>query len=83
MKVALILLLFIVSGCGVQVASEVQSGRAALIAGNPEQALTHFQRGAESQPDYVVNLPPLQQSIWTYLGRAYYETGKLTEAREN
>jgi tetratricopeptide (TPR) repeat protein len=71
----------LISGCGVQVASEVQFGRAALMAGNPELALTYFQRGAESQPDYVVNLPPLQQSIWTYLGRAYYETGKLTEAR--
>jgi tetratricopeptide (TPR) repeat protein len=69
-------------GCGVQVASQVEFGRAALKAGNPEVALTYFQRGAESQPDYVVNLPPLQQSIWTYLGRAYYETGKLTEARE-
>jgi tetratricopeptide (TPR) repeat protein len=72
----------LISGCGVQVASEVQSGRAALMAGNPELALTHFQRGAESQPDYVLDLPPLQQSISTYLGRAYYETGKLPEARE-
>jgi len=72
----------LISGCGVQVASEVQSGRAALMAGNPELALTHFQRGAESQPDYVLDLPQLQQSISTYLGRAYYETGKLPEARE-
>jgi tetratricopeptide (TPR) repeat protein len=72
----------LISGCGVQVASEVQSGRAALMAGNPELALTHFQRGAESQPDYALDLPLLQQSISTYLGRAYYETGKLPEARE-
>lgn len=81
-KVSLILLLFIASGCGVKVTTEVQSGRAALMAGNPELALTHFQRGVESQPDYVLDLPPLQQSISTYLGRAYYETGKLPEARE-
>ena len=81
-KVSLILLLFIASGCGVRVATEVQSGRAALMAGNPELALTYFQRGVESQPDYVVDLPPLQEGIWTYLGRAYYETGKLPEARE-
>jgi len=81
MKVFLIML-FVVSGCGVQVATEVQSGRTALMAGKPELALTHFERGAESQPDYVFDLPPLQEGIWTYLGRAYYETGKLPEARE-
>jgi len=81
-KVSFLLLLFIASGCGVQAATEVQSGRTALMAGNPELALTHFQRGVESQPDYVVDLPSLQESIWTYLGRAYYETGKLPEARE-
>ena len=72
----------LISGCGVQVATEVQSGRAALMAGNPELAVTHFQHGVESQPDYVVDLPPLREGIWTYLGRAYYETGKLTDARE-
>ena len=79
---SVLLFAILISSCGVKVASEVQFGRAALMAGNPEVALTYFQRGAESQPDYVVNLPPLQQSIWTYLGRAYYETGKLPEARE-
>jgi len=80
--VRFLLFAILTTGCGVQVATEVQSGRAALMAGNPELALTHFQRGAESQPDYVFDLPPLQEGIWTYLGRAYYETGKLPEARE-
>jgi tetratricopeptide (TPR) repeat protein len=78
----LLLAMVLFSGCGVQLSNDVQSGRSALNAGNPELAITYFQRTAESQPDYVVDTPPLRQGIWTYLGRAYYDTGKLSEAGE-
>ena len=76
------LFMFVISGCVIPVATEVESGRTALIAGNPEMALAHFQRGARAQPDYVADLSPLREGIWTYLGRAYYDSGKLSEARE-
>jgi tetratricopeptide (TPR) repeat protein len=83
-RIALLLILVLcgVSACAVQIGTEVQSGRTALMAGNPELALTHFQRGVESQPDYVADLAPLRQGVWTYLGRAYYDAGKLPEASE-
>src|SRR5215813_7550801 len=80
--VLVFLLIAVTSGCGVQVANEVQGGRAALSAGNPDLAIISFKRVAESQPDYVVDSPPLREGIWTYLGRAYYDSGKLPEARE-
>jgi len=78
----LLLFAWMIGGCGVQVSNEAQSGRAALQGGNPESAISSFRHAADSQPDYVVDTPPLRQSIWTYLGRAYYESGKLREARE-
>src|SRR5258706_3890862 len=74
-------LLALVTGCGVRVSNEASSGRAALLTGNPEEAVAHFKRGAESQPDYVIDTPPLRQSIWSYLGRAYYGTGQCSEAK--
>jgi len=74
-------LLALVTGCGVRVSNEASSGRAALLTGKPEEAVAHFKRGAESQPDYVIDTPPLRQSIWSYLGRAYYGTGQFSEAK--
>src|SRR5438094_9156803 len=70
------------SGCGVQVSNDVELGRTALKVSNPELAVTFFQRTAESQSDYVVDTPPLRQGIWTYLGRAYYDAGRLSEAHD-
>lgn len=70
-------------GCAAPLATEVDSGRAALIGGNPEVAAGHFRRVAEAQPQYVVDLPPLREGIWTYLGHSYYDAGKLAEARES
>ena len=76
--------IFVISfltGCGIQVANESQSGRAALLSGKADVAISHFERIAEAQPDYVVDTPPLRQSIWTYLGRAYYDAGRIADAR--
>lgn len=52
--------------------------------GNPKVALAHFQNVAELRPDYVLDyaIPQLDQSIWTYVGRAYYASGQLPEARQ-
>jgi tetratricopeptide (TPR) repeat protein len=79
---ALLLVVGVMGGCGLQVANEVSSGRSALSSGNSELAISHFSRAAETKPDYVVDTPPLRQSVWTYLGRAYYGAGRLADAKD-
>ena len=73
------------AGCtSFQVAGQVKQGRAQLMHGDPKVALAHFQNVAELRPDYVLNyaIPQLDQSIWTYVGRAYYAMGRFAEARQ-
>ena len=73
--------LVFVTGCaGVQVEQDVQDGRAALLTGRSDDAVNYFGRAAESNPNYKTSYT-LRESVWTYLGRAYYETGKYPEAR--
>ena len=75
--------LLLISSCAsFQVAGEVQAGRYALLTGSPDVALSHFQRAAEIDPNYFTDFTPLEQGVWTYVGRAYYGTGKLPEARK-
>ena len=70
-------------GCtSIRVAGDVQKGRMQLMHGNPKVALTHFQSAAQLQPDYLLNFTLLNQGIWTYVGRAYYATDRLPEARQ-
>lgn len=78
---ACLLALLLAGGCaGLQVGRDVQEGRAALQTGHPEDAVIYLGRAAESDPNY--KLPTrAQESILTYLGRAYYETGDNTKAR--
>lgn len=64
------------------VAGEVQKGRMELKYGNHKDALSHFQRAAEMNPDYLLNFSLLEQGIWTYVGRSYYDAGNFSEARE-
>jgi len=73
----------LLSGCvAFQVGGETQQGRMALLYGDPKVALAHFQRASELDPDYLFNLSILPQGVWTYVGRAYYATGKLPDARK-
>lgn len=75
--------LLLLSGCAsIRVAGEVQTGRHALLAGRPDEALSHFRRAADLNPDYLLNFSLLDEGIWTYVGRAYYAMGKLPEARQ-
>lgn len=70
-------------GCAnFQVSGQVQSGRMALVTGKPAAAVGHFQRAAEMNPRYVYRFSPLQQGVWTYLGRAYYGVGNYSEAQK-
>jgi len=75
--------LLALGGCaGYQSASEFPAGRRALLLGDPNGALTHFQRIAETEPQYVARNGPLWESIWTYIGRSLYQSGKYAEAKD-
>lgn len=79
----LLVLVFFLSGCvAFHVAGEVQQGRMELKYGNHRETLRRFQRAAEMNPDYLLNFSILEQGIWTYVGRAYYEAENLSEARK-
>ena len=49
---------------------------------NPKSALAHFRRAAEMDPDFYLNWSLLQEGVWTYVGRAYYATGDMGQARK-
>ena len=59
------------------------SGRNALLLGNPEAALPHFQAIAESNPNYINCAEQFCVGIWTYLGRTYHELGNNQQALES
>ena len=40
-----------------------------------------FQPIAKRDPNYVAPFSSFRESIWTYLGRAQYQSGKLSEAK--
>ncbi len=73
--------LFFLSSCAtVQVSKDVQSGRTALMLGQPKEALTHFEAAAALDPNYTTHFTLLDTGIWTYVGRAYYEIGEKEKA---
>jgi tetratricopeptide (TPR) repeat protein len=74
-------LLACLSGC-VTAGAEINAGRRDLLYGDPNLALVRFQNAAAMSPNalYYSNMP---EGTWTYVGRAYYATGRLPEARQN
>lgn len=60
---------------------EVQAGRRDLLYGDPNRAVVRFQAAAAASPDtlYFSTMP---EGVWTYVGRAYYQSGRLPEARQ-
>ena len=71
------------SGCaGFESAGEFTRGRLALVRGDPSGALGNFQSVAAAEPQFVARNGPLWESIWTYIGRAYYQSGKYPEAKD-
>lgn len=77
-------ILSLITGCAaVQTGGEVVRGRAALLAGRPEEALGNFRRAVELDPDYVTGFTVFKEGVWTYLGRASYETKNYAEARRS
>jgi len=59
----------------------VEAGRRDLLFGDPNRAVVNFQRATEIAPDRL-HFSVLPEGAWTYLGRAYYATGRLPEARQ-
>ena len=72
--------LLFIFGCS-SVGSEVQAGRNALQTGHPNDAVGYLTQAAAVDPNYKIPYR-VQVSVLAYLGRAYLETGKATEARQ-
>ena len=72
--------LLFISGCS-SVGSEVQAGRNALQTGHPNDAVGYLTQAAAVDPNYKIP-NRVRVSVLAYLGRAYLETGKATEARQ-
>lgn len=71
--------LLFISGCS-SVGGDVQAGRNALQTGRANDAVGYLTRAAEADPNYKIPYR-VRAGVLTYLGRAYLETGKNTEAR--
>jgi tetratricopeptide (TPR) repeat protein len=59
------------------------AGRQALLTGNAEAAVGYFAAVADQNPNYVNVIQNYSESIWTYLGRAQYESKRYQEARRS
>ena len=82
MPTCLSALVFVCGCAGIQVAGDVQAGRNALHTGRPQDAVSHFSSAAELDPGYRTPYR-IPVGVLTYLGRAYYETGRNEEARRS
>ena len=83
-SLALFSLFVFLAGCtSLQVGGQLQHGRQALLKGNNETALGHFYGAAQKDPNYVyaTGSSP-KQSVWSYVGRSEYLTGRLPQARQ-
>jgi tetratricopeptide (TPR) repeat protein len=77
------LFVFLAACTSLQSGGELQYGRQALLAGKNEAALGYFQSAAQKDPNYVyaTGSSP-RQSVWSYVGRSEYLTGRFPQARQ-
>ena len=83
-SLALFSLFVFFTGCAtIQSGGEVQYGRQALLGGNNEAALGYFYSAAQRDPNYVyaTGSSP-RQSVWSYVGRSEYLTGRFPQAQQ-
>ena len=83
-SLALFSLFVFFTGCAtIQSAGELQYGRQALLGGNNEAALGYFYSAAQRDPNYVyaTGSSP-KQSVWSYVGRSEYLTGRFPQAQQ-
>lgn len=67
-------LVFVIGCASLPVEQNFQDGRTALSSGRPDDAVNYFNRVAALDPNYMTSYA-IHESVWIYLGRAYYETG--------
>jgi tetratricopeptide (TPR) repeat protein len=83
-SLALFSLFVFFTGCAtIQSAGNLQYGRQALLGGNNEAALGYFYSAAQRDPNYVyaTGSSP-KQSVWSYVGRSEYLTGRFPQAQQ-
>ncbi len=83
-SLALFSLFVFLAGCtSLQTGGEVQYGRQALLGGKNDLALGYFYSAAQLDPSYMyaTGSSP-RQSVWSYVGRTEYLTGRFPEARQ-
>ena len=83
-SLALFSLFVFLAGCtSLRAGGELQYGRQALLAGNNEAALGYFSSAANRDPNYIyaTGSSP-KQSVWSYVGRSEYLTGRFPQARQ-
>jgi len=77
-----LLWLIVFAGCSAyQTGSQIETGRQNLLAGKSDAAIPYFQEAAQRDPSYKRNIGYMNEGVWTYLGRANYDAGKLSDAR--
>ena len=62
--------------------SNLQQGRYALMRGDSQVALGHFQRAAQINPNTYYTIGPIKEGVWTYVGRAHYVSGDIKAAQK-
>jgi len=78
----LLSVVFLFTGCAsFQASQNFNSGRQAFITGKYDTAQSYFRNAAQLDPGYI-SYNGVPQNIWSYVGRADYATGRLTDARQ-
>jgi tetratricopeptide (TPR) repeat protein len=73
---------FLFTGCaGFQASQNFQSGRQAFISGKYDAAQSYFRNAAQIDPGYI-NYNGVPQTIWSYVGRTDYASGRFGDARQ-
>jgi tetratricopeptide (TPR) repeat protein len=74
--------LLLITACGsLQSQGDFAAGRQALLRGEPDNALAQFERVAQTDPSFAADTVAPRKSIWTYVGRAHYNSGRYDAAR--
>src|ERR671919_1145791 len=76
-----IAVLWVVACASLESQTDFLTGRRALLRGEPDNALSYFERVARSNATFVSDSVSPRKSIWTYVGRAQYNSGRYDEAR--
>ena len=73
---------FFLSGCAsYDAGGNVQRGRYALLRGDSRQALGYFQAASQVDPNYTYRIGPMKEGVFTYVGRAHYDSGDIKAAQ--